>query len=241
MSLGIQVSNILCFGALGQVLMACFGGSGCDRTSRECSLDTIGTGSIPRNSSLVCADDQRQHDIASSGIADVIRRPALNCTENMSWLLSPDSSCSEDDFCFSKKQKNEGNPAFHCTERIVVSSAVEDHRATPQTQCRASDTIRTLIRSPDRDSDRYVVSSAISPLKSRYLEERADGVRTVEEYQWRGGTWMGTWSVSLSVRSPLRSAAGGGGSAGTTPPRLRRRLRFADAEAEEARGGRRDR
>ena len=103
MSMGFQVANILCFGALGQVLMACFGGSGYNQTSRECFLDSIGTGVSPRNSSLVCADDRNQRDIALSGISDVIRRPALNCTENMSWLLSPDSSSSEDESCFSKK------------------------------------------------------------------------------------------------------------------------------------------
>ncbi len=103
MSMGIQVANILCFGALGQVLMACFGGSGYDRTSRECSLDTIGTGACPRNSSLVCADERRQREITSSGIADIIRRPDLNCTENMNWLLSPDSSSSENESHISKQ------------------------------------------------------------------------------------------------------------------------------------------
>ncbi len=103
MSMGIQVANILCFGALGQVLMACFGGSGCDRNSRECSLDTIGTGAGRRNSSFICTDELRQREIVPSGIDDVIRRPALNCTDNMNWLISSDSSSSESESYFSKK------------------------------------------------------------------------------------------------------------------------------------------
>ncbi len=111
MSLGIQVANILCFGALGQVLMACFGASGYDRTSRECVLDTLETGTGTVNCSINLVDEQHPRDITSSGIADVIRRPTRNFTENMNWLLSPDSSSSENESCLSKKVKT--NPLFN--------------------------------------------------------------------------------------------------------------------------------
>jgi hypothetical protein len=66
-------------------------------------------------------------------------------------------------------QAAEGNPAIHCNKRIVsgASSTIEDLGETPRTQSRVSDTIKTLARSPDRDSDIRGGSSAISPLKSR--------------------------------------------------------------------------